>query len=60
MNSSLSSQHTTEPVRNWSYISASSRKKYNHIVTDSTGTIRPLYLPVGGKFNTTNGMPADP
>ena len=59
MNSSLSSQNTIEPIRNWSYISASSRKKYNHIITDSAGTIRPLLLPDGEKFNTTNGMQAN-
>ena len=59
MNSSLSVQHPTEPLRNWSFTSASSRKQYNHIITDSAGAIRPQFLPNGTKFNTTNGMPAD-
>ena len=58
MFSALSTQHT-EPLKNWHFISASSRKKYNHIMTDGTGTIRPLFVPAGEKVITTNGMPSD-
>ena len=58
MISALSSQHT-EPIKNWNFISSSSRKKYNHIMTDSAGTIRPLFVTPGEKVITTNGMPSD-
>ena len=58
MISALSSQHT-EPIKNWNYISSASRKKYNHIITDVAGTIRPQFVPAGEKVITTNGMPSD-